>query len=109
MTAAAKTPRDEGSVTTKTWTEDDPEPDLSVRAVVDEDGVTWARCRCNVDFPEDPPSRNWHQHLITHRQGSVLGGSIENTWRDVWGSVAAGSVLREATADEADTWIEEWS
>jgi hypothetical protein len=103
VTAAAPSPAD----TARVWTEDDPEPGLDVTAVVDEDGVTWARCTCNVVFDGNPPSRYWHQHLITHLPGGwITGGSIENTWDDLWGSVPFGSSVREATDQEAARWIE---
>lgn len=101
-------PVDDTAPVARSWTEGDPEPGLDVTAVVDEDGVTWARCTCSVDFPDDPPSRYWHQHLLTHRGSVVLGGSIENTWDDLWGAVPFGSSVREANDQEAVRWIEIW-
>lgn len=92
----------------RTWTEGDPVPGPEVTAVVDDEGITWARCSCFADDPDDPPSMYWHQHLITHRGGIVLGGSLGNDWHDLWGSVTAGSTVREATAEEARTWVERW-
>lgn len=93
----------------RVWTEIDPEPGRDVVAVVDSRNVVWARCTCNTDFPDDPPSRYWHEHLLTHLKGGVVtGGSIENTWSDVWGSVPAGSSLREASEIERSDWQEVW-
>ena len=96
-------------MTTRVWVETDPEPGRDITAIVDSRGVVWARCTCNVDFPDDPPSRYWHEHLLTHRGGVVLGGSIENTWADVWGSLPSGSTLREASSEERDDWQEVWA
>lgn len=99
-------------MTARTWTEGDPKPPIHVRAVVDEEGVTWAHGYvCGSDEGEDDAaSPYWHQHLITRlTSGGVLGGSIGNTWDDIWGSLPEGSTLREATDLERLTWVERWT
>jgi hypothetical protein len=35
-------------------------------------------------------------------------GACAMDWRDIFDEYEEGAVLREATADEADTWTETW-
>lgn len=92
----------------RTWREDDPEP-ADHPAVVDADDVAWVW----RDDDESVPNTGigYHQQLITHYgNGPLVGmGSICNEWREIFSILPRGSVLREATADEAETWVERWT
>jgi len=85
------------------WTIIDPEP-TPWPHVVDEDGVTWG--------PVDEDGLGYltyHQQRITNcADGGVTMEIFSHDWWDLFDHLPEGATLREATAAEADTWIETW-
>jgi hypothetical protein len=73
--------------------------------VVDEDGVT---CR-----PVDEDGfgyLTYHQQKIVHlAAGGATAGMLAGDWHDLWDFLPVGAMLREATAEEAGTWIMTWA
>lgn len=88
----------------RTWTEQSLEPQ-PWPAVVDEDGVTWK------PIDEDGLGYlTYHQQKIVHlAAGGATAGTLAGDWQDLWACLPAGTTLREAVGDEADTWIETWA
>lgn len=86
----------------RTWTAEDPEPE-PWPTVVDEDGVTWR--------PVDEDGLGYltyHQQQIVHHGTFATCGQLTSNWRNLWDHLTEGSTVREATAEEAQTWIETW-
>jgi hypothetical protein len=87
----------------RTWTESDPEP-KPWPIVVDEDGVTWR--------PVDEDGfgyLTYHQQKVVHHGSYATGGTLADDWQDLWTCLPEGATLREATAEEASTWVETWA
>jgi hypothetical protein len=86
----------------RAWTASDPRP-TDWPTVVGPDGVTW-----NVEVEDG--FRTYFAQTITHQPSSklVVMGACAMDWRDIFDEYEEGAVLREATADEADTWTETW-
>jgi hypothetical protein len=90
-------------MTTRTWTADSPEP-TPWPVVVDEDGTTWR--------PVDEDGfgyLTYRQLKIVHYGTYATGGILAGDWEDLWTCLPEGATLREATDEEASTWVETWA
>lgn len=102
--AAAMVAADDGRRTgRRAWTEQDAAP-TDWPTVVDEDGVTWR--------PTDEDGMGvltYRQQRIAHlATGGATSGLMVPEFRDIFDSIPEGSVLREASPEEALTWVETW-
>lgn len=91
-------------MTARSWREGDPEP-ADHPAVVDPNGNTWSW----VVDPDGLGTGYQEQLIRRYGQSSLVTMPCPVAWVDVWERLPECAELREATAAEAATWVEQWT
>lgn len=93
-------------MTARTWTASDPAP-RDWPAVVGPDGATWGRDQ-DAAQSEGITGLYVRQEFRHWPEGGVTLGPAGCDFGDIFDHYEEGSEVREATADEASTWLETW-